>query len=111
MKLTNEVNGCCDCATDTYPCIGDERSQLHKIYYRCDECGADELTEDEIHHVNDMDLCEHCYIEYEEELDRLDRCYECSGYGDDYSFDDDGELVSNCDDCPWNNSSADSLDD
>ncbi len=106
-----EVNECCDCATDTYPCIGDECSQLHKIYYRCDECGADELTEDEIHHVNDMDLCEHCYIEYEEELDRLDRCDECSGYGDDYSFDDDGELVSNCENCPWNNTSADSLDD
>lgn len=106
-----EVNECCDCANDTYPCIGDECSQLHKIYYECDECGADELTEDEIHHVGDMDLCKHCYFEYEEELDRLDRCDECCGYGDDCSFDDDGELVSNCDDCQWNDSSAESWDD
>ena len=26
-------------------------------------------------------------------------CYECSGYGDDYSIDEDGELVCNCDTC------------
>ena len=31
-----------------------------------------------------------------------DRCYECTGYGDDYSFDDDGDLVCNCNDCPFN---------
>lgn len=31
-----------------------------------------------------------------------DRCYECTGYGDDYSYDEDGELVSNCTYCPWN---------
>lgn len=34
----------------------------------------------------------------------LDHCYECHGYGDDYYFDDDGELVSACDDCPFNGS-------
>lgn len=26
----------------------------------------------------------------------------CRGYGDDYSFDDDGELVDNCTDCTFN---------
>lgn len=26
-------------------------------------------------------------------------CYECSGYGDDYYIDDDGELVSACSEC------------
>lgn len=31
-----------------------------------------------------------------------DRCYECTGYGDDYSEDEDGNLVSNCTDCPYN---------
>lgn len=31
-----------------------------------------------------------------------DRCYECKGYGDDYYFNDDGDLVSACDDCPFN---------
>lgn len=29
-------------------------------------------------------------------------CYECTGYGDDYYLDEDGELVSACDDCPNN---------
>lgn len=46
-----------------------------------------------------------------DELESYDQCYECSGYGDDYSFHDDGELVSNCEGCPWNDSSADSWDD
>lgn len=32
----------------------------------------------------------------------FDRCYECSGYGNDYYVNEDGELVSACDDCPWN---------
>ena len=39
-------------------------------------------------------------MNWEDEDD--DRCYECTGYGDDYSYDEDGELVSNCSDCPWN---------
>lgn len=32
-----------------------------------------------------------------------DRCYECTGYGDDYIYDEEtGEYVKACDDCPWN---------
>ena len=31
-----------------------------------------------------------------------DYCYECKGYGDDYSVNEEGELVCNCDDCPFN---------
>lgn len=37
-----------------------------------------------------------------DEDEMLDYCYECSGYGDDYSLDDNGELVCNCDSCPSN---------
>ena len=46
-------------------------------------------------------------LELMEELepwDEDDRCYECSGYGDDYSVNEEGELVSNCIDCPFNGS-------
>ena len=32
--------------------------------------------------------------------DDYDICYECSGYGDDYRIDEDGEFVCNCPDCP-----------
>lgn len=35
-------------------------------------------------------------------MDDYDYCYECGGYGDDYSVDDDGELVCNCPTCPMN---------
>lgn len=34
--------------------------------------------------------------------ERDDICYECTGYGDDYYMDDDGNLVSACSDCPFN---------
>lgn len=34
-------------------------------------------------------------------LDYYDMCYECTGYGDDYRF-ENGEWVSACDDCPYN---------
>lgn len=35
-------------------------------------------------------------------MDDFDRCYECRGYGDDYRLNEDGELESACDDCPFN---------
>lgn len=34
--------------------------------------------------------------------DEFDYCYECGGYGDDYSVDEHGELVCNCDTCMMN---------
>ena len=37
-----------------------------------------------------------------DEIDRAERCYECTGYGDDYSVNENGEWVSNCDTCPFN---------
>ena len=35
-------------------------------------------------------------------MDDYDPCYECTGYGDDYYEDENGELKSACDDCPYN---------
>ncbi len=31
-----------------------------------------------------------------------DYCYECSGYGDNYYEDEDGEPVLRCPECPFN---------
>lgn len=31
-----------------------------------------------------------------------DFCYECTGYGDDYFINDDGELECYCPQCPFN---------
>ena len=37
-----------------------------------------------------------------------DRCYECTGYGDDHYTDPEtGEMVCACDDCPYNGRYAD----
>lgn len=32
-----------------------------------------------------------------------DICYECTGYGDDYSLDENGELQCNCFECSYYN--------
>ena len=37
----------------------------------------------------------------DEEYPWEDYCYECGGYGDDYSVDENGELVCNCLTCPF----------
>ena len=34
--------------------------------------------------------------------DRYDYCYECTGYGDDYCTDEDGNLIRYCPECPRN---------
>ena len=36
------------------------------------------------------------------EEEKAEICYECTGYGDDYYFDEDGDLVSACSEC-WVN--------
>ena len=36
------------------------------------------------------------------ELEELDSCEECTGYGDDYYFDEDGEIVLRCPTCSFN---------
>lgn len=38
------------------------------------------------------------------DFDEYDFCYECSGLGDDYYIDDDGELSCRCEECPFNSS-------
>lgn len=34
--------------------------------------------------------------------DKDDRCYECTGYGDDYYLNENGEWDKYCDECPYN---------
>ena len=38
--------------------------------------------------------------------DYADVCYECTGYGDNYFFNDDGELEPYCPYCPFYDDSA-----
>lgn len=38
-----------------------------------------------------------------DERERAERCYECTGYGDEYYVDPEtGDLVSSCETCPFN---------
>lgn len=62
-------------------------------YDYCPNCGAkmDDIEEDDFD--DDFDPGE----DWE-----ASRCYECGAYGDDYSTDENGEMVCNCDRCPYN---------
>lgn len=40
--------------------------------------------------------------DYDDMYENYDICYECRGLGDDYYFDDDGELQCSCDRCLLN---------
>lgn len=53
-----EVSECVGCGL---PCVSYCRYYEPVPYYKCDECGEEELTEDEIHHVDGEDLCDDCY--------------------------------------------------
>lgn len=37
----------------------------------------------------------------EDIYDDPDRCYECTGLGDDYYYDENGDLICYCDECPY----------
>lgn len=40
-----------------------------------------------------------------------DHCYECTGYGDDYYWDEEAqEYVNACNDCPFNEGAKDEKD-
>lgn len=65
---------------------------------------GDFFEEDLEEYYEDDELKDDCEDEWEceEEIDPWeDHCYECSGYGDDYSVDENGELVCNCFTCPF----------
>ena len=43
----------------------------------------------------------------DDDWDDSDYCYECSGYGDDYYEDENGELVCRCPECLFNPANED----
>ena len=60
-----------------------------------------EELDDEFKQVADR-MAEVFFDIYNDEYDDDDYCYECGGYGDDYTITEDGKWQSNCDDCPHN---------
>jgi hypothetical protein len=53
---------------------------------------------------DEKSISENEYDDVEDEYSNTARdahCYECSGYGDDYSINDAGEMVWNCPKCPF----------
>lgn len=52
-----------------------------------------DATNDVDYECEDEDILDH--------EDDYDICYECTGYGNDYFINDDGELESACHRCPF----------
>lgn len=53
IKVENE---CCDCATASYPCLGDACHLRHVEHFYCDDCG-DETT---LYDFDGEQLCIYC---------------------------------------------------
>lgn len=58
---------------------------------------------------SDMESNESGFVDEDDAYswDYADICYECTGYGDDYFINDEGELESSCDTCPFSPSFGD----
>ena len=55
---------CCGCASPGYPCIGDSCPNRHVLKFQCDNCGTDDLNEDDIEiGDNGEELCTDCAME------------------------------------------------
>ena len=54
IKYENE---CCDCATESYPCMGSACPNRHVPHFYCDKCGEDV---EELYKVDGEELCEEC---------------------------------------------------
>ena len=59
--MLNIENHCCDCATPSFPCLGDICPLREVEVHYCDKCGM-ELEED-IYDVDGDELCEDCLKE------------------------------------------------
>ena len=62
---------------------------------------------------NDYELNDDEELEYDDEdagWSYDDMCYECSGYGDDYFINEDGELECACATCPFNTAQYDDFE-
>lgn len=53
---------CCDCATESYPCLGSSCSNRAVPHYDCDSCG-EELNSDELYDYEGEMLCSKCLLD------------------------------------------------
>ena len=51
---------CCDCATPSYPCLGNACPRRRVKVHYCDKCGE---QIDEVYEVDGEELCEDCLKE------------------------------------------------
>jgi hypothetical protein len=52
-------NQCCDCATESYPCIGDSCSMWRVKILVCDKCKQEVDT---LYRYDGQELCYECFI-------------------------------------------------
>jgi hypothetical protein len=54
-------NQCCDCATESYPCIGNNCSMRHVRVLICDEC-KDEVDRLYVNPITNEQVCLDCLL-------------------------------------------------
>ena len=68
MALVYE-NDCCGCATESYPCLGEQCPRTHVPHLYCDECHEEY---DELYYYDDLQLCKDCLVDKLEKISLLD---------------------------------------
>ena len=51
-------NDCCNCATGSYPCLGNSCPRRNAKHYYCDKCGEEDLLYD----FDGQELCVDCIL-------------------------------------------------
>ena len=75
-----EGNQCCGCSVPAYPCMGDSCPNRHVVLFKCDNCGADDLTANDVFLYEDGEFCSVCAEEmYPDQFESEDTrgCDEC----------------------------------
>ena len=59
-------NQCCDCATESYPCLGSNCPNRNVRILECDSCGEEA---DVLYIVENEELCRECALERLEKVE------------------------------------------
>ena len=61
------IDMCCDCATETYPCLGSSCPNRNVRVYYCDHCKCE--IDGDIYEADGEELCEECLLKLFRRID------------------------------------------
>lgn len=59
--MTKYENECCNCSTESYPCIGNDCKMRAVPHYFCDKC--EEEIDDILYELDGREFCRECVLD------------------------------------------------